>query len=501
MSSSGPFVHLWKVLIEIEARSVFMSLATLVARTSKFVALCVVLGSVFASSQTFTNFVNFDVANGSYPKSSLEQNRDGNLVSTAAGGGSGNSGTVLVMTTGGVFLKQYNLKAQGILYPYAGVTLGTDGAFYGTTGYGGTSNWGSIFKIVPGKGLTVLHSFDVTDGVWPWDSVTLGGDGNIYGTTYEGGTDGYGTIFKITPAGSFQTLYNFNGTDGADPSDNLIQGTDGSFYGTTEGGGHNAGVVFKITPTGNYTVLYIFDDVADAALPVTPLVQGSDGKFYGTSSGGGSYGWGAVFRVSPSGQYTTLYSFDGVTQLTPLGGLVQGTDGNFYGTTCGSSQKPDINAKSQNTFLYGSIFQITPAGVLTVLHSFDGSDGECPWMTLMQHTNGKFYGTTEFGGTSANCGVGDNSGCGTIFSLDMGLGPFVTFVNKFGRIGSGVQILGQGLTGTTAITFNGVPATSFTVASDTFMGVVVPGGATSGPVQVITPTGTLTSNVSFQVVP
>ncbi len=60
-------------------------------------------------------------------------------------------------------------------------------------------------------------------------------------------------------------------------------------------------------------------------------------------------------------------------------------------------------------------------------------------------------------------------------------------------------ILGQGLTGTTSVTFNGVAATSFKVGSDTFMTAVVPSGATTGPVVVTTPGGTLTSNVSFRV--
>src|SRR5260370_40711144 len=56
-------------------------------------------------------------------------------------------------------------------------------------------------------------------------------------------------------------------------------------------------------------------------------------------------------------------------------------------------------------------------------------------------------------------------------------------------------ILGQGLTGTTSVTFNGVAATSFNVGADTFMTAVVPSGATTGPVAVTTPGGTLTSNV------
>jgi len=115
------------------------------------------------------------------------------------------------------------------------------------------------------------------------------------------------------------------------------------------------------------------------------------------------------------------------------------------------------------------------------------------WGTrLVQHTNGKFYGATVGGGAFFQ---------GTVFSFDVGLGPFIAFVLPYGRVGSGVQILGQGLTGTTAVTFNGVPATTFNVASDTFMGAIVPPGATTGPIQVTTPNGVLTSNVNLQIVP
>jgi hypothetical protein len=119
----------------------------------------------------------------------------------------------------------------------------------------------------------------------------------------------------------------------------------------------------------------------------------------------------------------------------------------------------------------------------------------------MQHTDGKFYGTTSEGGTSFNCDSFDSIGCGTVFSLDLGLGPFVTFVVPNGKVGSVIQILGTDLTGTTAVTFNGVPASSFKVVRNTFIKATVPAGATTGTVTVTIPTGTFTSNVNFTVLP
>jgi hypothetical protein len=82
----------------------------------------------------------------------------------------------------------------------------------------------------------------------------------------------------------------------------------------------------------------------------------------------------------------------------------------------------------------------------------------------------------------------------------MGLGPFVALVSYTGKVGSTAQILGQGLTGTTSVTFNGVAATSFNVASDTYITAVVPSGATAGAVVVTTPGGTLTSNKNFRII-
>jgi hypothetical protein len=82
----------------------------------------------------------------------------------------------------------------------------------------------------------------------------------------------------------------------------------------------------------------------------------------------------------------------------------------------------------------------------------------------------------------------------------MGLGPFVSLVLPVGKVGGTAQILGQGLTGTTSVTFNGVAASRFAVVNDTYMTAVVPSAATSGKVVVTTPSGALTSNVNFRII-
>jgi uncharacterized repeat protein (TIGR03803 family) len=187
-----------------------------------------------------------------------------------------------------------------------------------------------------------------------------------------------------------------------------------------------------------------------------------------------------------------LHSFDGIDGANPEAGLLQASDGKIYGTTVFGGHEGE-----------GSIFSITTDGTVTTLYSFpsfDHVDGANPF-GLMQHTDGKFYGTTSEGGTSINCDSFDSIGCGTVFSLDLGLGPFVTFVVPSGKIDSVIEILGTGLTGTTAVSFNGVPASSFNVVRGTLIKATLPTGATTGPVTVTTSTGTLTSNVNFTVLP
>ena len=59
--------------------------------------------------------------------------------------------------------------------------------------------------------------------------------------------------------------------------------------------------------------------------------------------------------------------------------------------------------------------------------------------------------------------------------------------------------LGANLLGTTAVSFNGTPATSFAVASSQGVFAEVPNGATSGTITITTPNGTSTSKQDFTV--
>jgi uncharacterized repeat protein (TIGR03803 family) len=224
--------------------------------------------------------------------------------------------------------------------------------------------------------------------------IAQGRDGNLYTSATSGGTIDEGAAFKITPSGAVTLLYSFSGPDGAEPFGGLTLGTDGNFYGTTyTGGSYCCGTIFKITPSGALKTLYNYPGNGDGNSPYAPPVQGTDGNWYGTMSSGGANGQGTVYKLTPAGVLTTLYSFDSTHGAQPRAPLVQGTDGNFYGTTTYGGSDED-----------GVIFKITPAGKLAVLYNFDETHGRLPISPLVQGTDGNFYGTT-LGGGSTESGV------------------------------------------------------------------------------------------------
>jgi uncharacterized repeat protein (TIGR03803 family) len=452
--------------------------------------------AIGSSAQTYKTLVNFDITNGSTPFSALVQGTDGNFYGTTAAGGANGDGTVFKITASGALTTLYSFGGTDGANPYSGLIQGTDGNFYGTTYYGGANNDGTVFKITPSGVLTQLYSFcsqpNCADGANPMASLIQATDGDLYGTTLYGGPNicqpGCGTIFKITTSGALTTVHSFAIHDGFNPYGGVIQATDGNFYGTTEFGQgvSGLGTIFKMDAGGTLITLHSFVH-SDGALPLASLLQGADGDFYGVAPCCGAYDDGTVFKITSDGTFTVLQSFDGNDGDYVNGPLVQAPNGNFYGTS---------DEGGAFTY-YGTLFQVTPSGVITSLWSFNPyNSGYGPRTSLMQSTNGIFYGTTALGGTDPDCEV--NQGCGTIFSLSLGQAPFVTTNPTSGSAGTQVAILGNDLSSTTSVTFNGIPA-AFQLISASALSVTVPAGATTGFVSVTKPSGTLKSNMKFHV--
>lgn len=437
-----------------------------------FLVLC----TANLSAQAYVDLFNFAGTPGGccpqYP-SVMAQGRDGNLYGITTTGGTGNVGSAFKITPTGAFTLLHSFDTAHGYTPVGGLTLGADGNLYGTTESGGTLGFGTIFKITPAGVLTVVYNFmGTTDGGFPVSTLIIGSDGNFYGTSHPG------ILFKFTPAGVLTVVAKI-------PSESygpLVQAKNGSFYGMTEFAGTNTlGTIYKVTGT-TATTLYNFDG-PHGEFPIGGLVEAADGNLYGTTSAGGSANDGEIFRLTPTGTLTVLVNFDHINELQSgyqtFAGLIAGSDGNLYGATIWGG-----------LFGNGVIFEMTTGGAYTVLTSFNPPQGVGAYATPMESTSGSIFGLTSRGGAASD---------GVVYRYDGGLPPFALLTSNSGLVGKSVGILGNGLSGTSSVTFNGTPA-SFHVMSNTYMTATVPSGET-GFVSVISSSGTLVSSKIFKVTP
>ncbi len=119
-----------------------------------------------------------------------------------------------------------------------------------------------------------------------------------------------------------------------------------------------------------------------------PLIQATNGNLWGTTRG-------MLYEVTPAGTFTKITIAVGYSN----GALLQASNGDFYGTT---GDYP------------GSVYKVTPAGIVTVLHTFcsasNCTDGAAPYGALIQAANGNLYGTTSQGGAN---------GVGAVFKITL----------------------------------------------------------------------------------
>jgi len=410
-----------------------------------------------------------------------------------------------------------------------------DGNFYGTTLFNGSGkqSFGTVFRITPAGHLTVLHTFiadangNYPDGGSP-TSLLEGDDGFLYGTAQVGGANGMGLVFSLSKTGAFKVV---SDTLGSQPT-TLTLGTDGNLYGGTFGTNQTGGTVFRLTPGGAYTLLHTFNPTVEGPM-MLGMTQASDGNFYGTTVGGEEL-LTSFFRLTPAGKFTVLqtlhYSqfavsppiqaangnlYFGLTHIleraaagmgeSSLSGdfndvpfqlsfgddtryLTLGSDSNLWGAVvAGLSNLPN-----------GGVVAVSPSGKLVQSVAFDGTNGAGPDAALVQSSDGRFFGVTLQGGSVPE---GDVAG-GVVFAINAGLAApkpaDVTFNISSGTAGSPVFIQGSHFIGTTAVKFNGVPA-SFKALNSGNIRAVLPVGATTGPIEITNAGGTTLSTDNFAV--
>ena len=339
------------------------------------------------------------------------------------------------VTSPGVALETlYSFTTNSLGYlPFGGLIQANNGSFYGTTTFSGGQGLGTVFQMNANGVVTLLYSFfqNDSDGSSPRAALVQGTNGLLYGTAISGGATGNGTVFRMNTNGAGTVGWSLSSaSSGSVPYGGLVQGQDGNFYGTTLWGGADGnGTVLKATAAGSLTGIHSFN-YEDGANPACTLVQGADGNFYGTAQNGGTNGgWGTIFKITPAGLLTSLFSFANTNDALPVPGLTQDADGTFYGTTYAGG-----------TYGGGTVFKLAADGTFSSLYSFTGgNDGSNCYGGLLLASDGNLYGSTVNGGVY---------GLGTVFRITSD-GTLATLVQFDGYQGANPRCtLIQGSDGT-----------------------------------------------------
>lgn len=367
-----------------------------------------------AQAQTFTVLYTFSGLDGSGPDGTLLRDDAGNLYGTTYFGGTLDQGVVFKIDTFGTETVVVNGGPAGS-FPEYGLIADEAGNFYGLAG-GNAAGGGEIVRLGPKNEGKILYVFGACTNCFrprgPYGGLLRDTSGNLYGVTVMGGvkgvgveceTYGCGTVYKLDTTGTLHVLHAFTGgADGGQPWGALIRDASGNLYGTAITGGDlncpqfptlGCGTVFKLAPDGKFTVLHTFTGGADGAGPYGALVADSAGNLYGAAHIGGNTncddGCGTLFKIAADGKFSVLYTFmDAADGGGPNGNMVLDPEGNLYGETQGLSS---------NSY-YGTVFKLSPAGVMTILHILNGNtDGADPVGGLIRDSAGNLYGVAYQG--------------------------------------------------------------------------------------------------------
>lgn len=355
------------------------------------------LGTVFsmdADGSDFQLVLTFTGANGANPHHDVTL-ADGWLIGTTQKGGANDKGVIVKVRPDGsdaTIIHTFAAGAGNGVEPNGGLVY--DGTFlYGMT-HQGNNTAGTIYKIKPdGTGFAIMHSCTgaANDASLPDGSLVLSGT-TLYGMASRGGAYVMGVAFKIETDGTgFSLLRSFGNDADLDYLLGSFALADGTLYGVAfTGGADDCGGVFKLETDGSgYTELHAFSHASvNGSYPYASPIY-SAGKLYGTANMGGSKDSGIVFACNPDGTgFTMLHDFHGgAADGAYPAGVPLASGGRLYGL-----------ATSGGPGSAGVVWAMDlDGGNFTLLHAFDGTDGNAP-MDGLAISEGTLYGMTNTGG-------------------------------------------------------------------------------------------------------
>jgi hypothetical protein len=361
------------------------------------------------------------------------------------------------------------------------------------------------FNGKPGTGLTVALEYSLTvnapNGVTT-GPITVFGTNGSYTTT---------SNFYVPPA-----ITGFSPTTGRSGTNVVLMGT--NFLGTTA-------VFFGATSTTNFSVLS--NNAVRVAVPngaqtgkLTLMAPAQSFQttsnfviqptIFGFSPGFGPVGTSVTITGANFNVGTPSVKFGGVPAATPSGITFSQL---VAVVPSGATSGPVTLTTTDGNFTTAGLFYL-PANITTITPT-NSAPGTTVKITGMNFTNAS---AVTFNGTGASFVVTNNTTIGAIVPAGFSTGPIsvttpagttnssslfyappiiTSFSPTHGLPGTNVVISGSNFLGASMVRFNGTNASFTAPTNNTKLIAVVPNGAQTGPITIVTPAGTNTSATNF----
>jgi uncharacterized repeat protein (TIGR03803 family) len=342
---------------------------------------------------------NFSMSTGGFSMGTPMFASNGKIYGLTRGGGSSSNGVLYEYDlTTSTYTKKHDFVTITGTMPWGHLIQASNGKLYGMTEYGGLSNLGTLFEYdITSSTFTKLRDFNSTSGGRP-EGGLLEESGKLYGLNSTWGSGSWGTLFEYNIATtSYSVRVNFNnGTNGGSPMGSLIKATNGKLYGLTNGGGtSNKGVIFEFDMATNTFVKKMdLGILTTGTNPYGSFMQASNGKLYAMTFFGGKNNAGTIFEYDFATNTASINVHLGGDAKNPRGTLLHASNNKLYGMT--------FSGGANN---YGVIYEYDHlANVYTKKYDLSTAVGTGPYGSLIEATNGKFYGLGRSGG-STNMGT------------------------------------------------------------------------------------------------